>query len=263
MSIKLEYGLKNGRLVHISDTVNGLGCECICPKCNAVLIAKKGDIKENHFAHYNSEDCIGAAETALHLLAKEIIQDNKQVAIPCWGHQYYKFYKRSICIFDNVMLEQRIENIIPDIVGYKNNIPMIIEIKVTHGVEPQKLNKIKIMNISAIEIDLSELPRNIKREDLKKILLEISPYSEKVKWLYNKFDKQMLKALRLIHSQTLAAMMVLEEDIKIMEVDQKVFQKQTQDVIIQKSIFEIDNNQSPEEILIATFGVDLVEILDE
>lgn len=49
--------------------------------------------------------------------------------------------------------------------------PLIIEIKVTHGVEENKLNKIKELNISALEIDLSQIDRDIDFDKLVDIIV--------------------------------------------------------------------------------------------
>lgn len=71
--VKLLYGLKNEELITIDEVDRGLSCGCICPACRKELIAKKGNIKTHHFAHYNSPDCFGGIETVLHQLCKEII----------------------------------------------------------------------------------------------------------------------------------------------------------------------------------------------
>jgi hypothetical protein len=52
----LNYGVdKNGNLVYIEDVSSGK-TRLKCPYCNGILTAKKGKIKEHHFAH-NEETC--------------------------------------------------------------------------------------------------------------------------------------------------------------------------------------------------------------
>lgn len=53
-----------------------------------------------------------------------------------------------------------------------------------HTINEEKLNKIKSLGLSTIEIDLSQTDREISYEDLKNIL--INSYSEK-QWIFNKF----------------------------------------------------------------------------
>lgn len=36
-------------LVHVSEVVRGLACECTCFECGEIVLAKKGEIKEHHF----------------------------------------------------------------------------------------------------------------------------------------------------------------------------------------------------------------------
>lgn len=38
----LLYGIRNNKLVHISEVEKGIKCDCTCPACKGRLIAKKG-----------------------------------------------------------------------------------------------------------------------------------------------------------------------------------------------------------------------------
>jgi hypothetical protein len=84
--------------------------------------------------------------------------------------------------FDDVKLENRLGSIIPDVLIYKNKTPLIIEVKVTHAVDEEKRNKIKALGISAIEINLGDIDRNLLKEDLLQIILFST---DKKKWIYN------------------------------------------------------------------------------
>ncbi len=48
--MKLPFGIKNGKFIHISE-VNSGRTEVLCPYCQNKLMAKKGRIKRHHFAH--------------------------------------------------------------------------------------------------------------------------------------------------------------------------------------------------------------------
>ena len=162
----LKYGLSKepGALVSVEEVLRGLKCDCICPECKSLLIARQGDKKQWHFAHANNAECAGAPMTALHLLAQQIIQDEKQIMLPPYKGRYYKPSKQLIQ-FEKVFLEQRIpiENryIQPDCIGRitDKGIPhdLLIEILVTHEVDEKKKNDIKALNLACIEIDLSDL----------------------------------------------------------------------------------------------------------
>ena len=69
-------------MVHVDEVPNGNECGCICPHCKSALCAKNGGDGErmiHHFAHLSGADCIGAVESALHKMAKEIMLKSKCV----------------------------------------------------------------------------------------------------------------------------------------------------------------------------------------
>lgn len=76
--IKLEYAIREHQLVHISKVKSGLKCRCFCPACNDKLIAKTGKLKRHHFCH-SSSDCSHGVESALHIMAKEILEEEKKL----------------------------------------------------------------------------------------------------------------------------------------------------------------------------------------
>ena len=80
----LTYALDtNGKLVHVDCVPRGLACKCLCPHCKSELVAKNGgNRKVHHFAHVNGSDCVGAIESALHKMAKDILQEHKLIMLP-------------------------------------------------------------------------------------------------------------------------------------------------------------------------------------
>jgi hypothetical protein len=188
VSIKNPFGIMNGKLVHISEVVSGLNCNFNCPYCNAILIAKKGDEKIHHFAHHNAEECKYGLESSLHLVGKKIIAEKGFLKIPP-VKVTFDSRKKDILIseakyikVDRVEIEKRLNNIIPDLVIYVRDVPLIIEINVTHKVNKEKLEKIKAMNISAIEVNLDKISRNITFDNLEKLLIDSV---ENKSWIFN------------------------------------------------------------------------------
>jgi hypothetical protein len=171
--VELKYALFKDSIVHISEVSSGLNLNNYrCPKCNSFLIAKKGDIRVHHFAHYNYENCQGAQETALHKLAKEILLQEKVVAIPNINNpEQWAFIE-----FDEVKQEVRVFNLIVDVLGYFNNNELAIEIKVTHEVDLRKIAVVKEKEIDMIEIDLSSyVNTDLSRDELTTIVIETAP----------------------------------------------------------------------------------------
>lgn len=213
--IPFFWALQNNKLVHINDVERGLACNCICPKCESILIAHKGSRKENsggrkrenwHFQHYNSENCVGGAETSIHLAAKDLVERKRYIRVPILFGKLnegdfikildYKGFT-AIAVFKEVY----IDDIKPDILmefefnlnGVVYNRKLIVEIAVTHLVDDIKKEKIKRLGISTIEIQLSNI-QNIKTDkELWKELLKRS----NLEWIYNEREKQLInKALK-------------------------------------------------------------------
>ncbi len=194
MELKLPFGLKDGKIVDISQVDSGLACNCVCPSCNHPLVARKGNIMAHHFAHYKSAECAAALQTALHLAAKDILLRIKKIRIPevkgyAGGNLGEGFnlgeillHKEQTINFDEVFLEKRVGEIIPDIIIKINGKPMFIEIAVTHFIDEEKKKKIEELNVSTLEINLSKLDRKITLEELENILID---GIENKEWIFN------------------------------------------------------------------------------
>ena len=186
--MNLIYSLKNGELVHISQVESGLKCGCCCPSCGAALIARKGKKMMHHFAHYHADECEHGYESSLHMAAKNIISEAKEIWIP-QVDILFDSYKSKILLHeatliqvDDVRLEKRMGDIIPDVVIKSNGKEFIIEIYVTHAIDNEKLIKIKKRNISTLEIDLSKQETAIDENFLKDVLIGETAQKQ---WKYN------------------------------------------------------------------------------
>ena len=188
----LTYALNNsGKMVYVDDVPNGLACNCRCPKCHELLVAKNGgEIKVHHFSHANGSECKGAYETALHIMAKEIIATERTLMLPKYllfngkKFQQYPYYYEDDEVYEcdyeedekveahkvhfkDVEIEERndLSTLQPDCVGITDDGQRIhIEIVVTHGIDDAKFTKIKKHSINCIEI---KIPRNFLLERQK------------------------------------------------------------------------------------------------
>lgn len=176
---ELIFGLKGDKIVSINDVEQGLDCGCFCPHCNSRLVAKKGSIRKHHFAHYESEDCHHGPETALHLLAKQVIKEHEKVLMPSHyeqfeledslgiNHQNSTYLKQSITHLSQVEIEKPLQGYQPDLVAItETGEPLDIEILVTHAVNEEKSKLQAQTNRKMIEIDLSMLPRTSSYDDI-------------------------------------------------------------------------------------------------
>ena len=199
MKQNLIYAIKNNELIHISDVVSGIKCECFCPSCSGVLIARKGLKRSHHFSHYTDRECAYGYETALHLAAKEILLKSKRIWLPevfaFEDEHNKKIVSKDLNIeIDNVTLEKKLDNFIPDIIIEVKGKKFIVEIAVTHPIDKKKLEKIKAYNISTLEINLSRIGREITAELLSDIVIGKSKYKT---WKYNSvsssWEKQFIE----------------------------------------------------------------------
>lgn len=194
--IKTPFALKGDALIHISEASSGLS-DYICPSCGDVLIAKKGNIRAHYFAHKNVEMCNNGLETALHMYTKQLIESEKKFWIPQLTYNFHAtnkhwtLLKPQLIEFERIDKEKTFSNIRADIVGYIKNVPLIIEVCVTHPVDSDKLNKIKTLDISTIELILD---KDVLYDNDKLKNAIIGP-SENKKWLYNRKSHEFMKKL--------------------------------------------------------------------
>ena len=184
----IPYALKDGEPIHISEGDSGLACNCICPSCHERLVAKKGGIRVHHFAHQSGESCPGVLESSLHIAAKDILAKEKRITLPSVHIQFNsdgpslqragpKTYR-----VDSVREEKKIGNIKPDLILTIAQRELIVEIFVTHKVDSQKIQKIRELGMSAIEINLRTAPRYITKEALTELIVD---GVDNKKWLNN------------------------------------------------------------------------------
>lgn len=72
--------------------------------------------------------------------------------------------------------------IISDVLAKIRNRSLLIEIRVTHKVDERKLKKIQDLNMSCLEVDLSNMSRNFSEEDIEKWIVEGGPHKH---WIHN------------------------------------------------------------------------------
>jgi hypothetical protein len=188
---KLTYALDSSdKMVHIGSVERGLSCNCRCPKCNELLVAKLGHEggRKAHFAHRKGSDCHGSYMSALHKLAEQIIEEEMAVMVPA-----YKEIDKQKLEFEKVEVEQRVErkDLQPDIVGVTSDgLRWFVEIRNTHEVDEAKSAKLIESNITCLEIDVREQTL----ENLKSFLLESTESRE---WINNPiYDKKIEDSYR-------------------------------------------------------------------
>lgn len=174
------YGVKNGQLIYIFEAARGLACGCVCVACGQPLVARKGHQRRHHFAHATDIDCQGAAETALHLLSKELFGELNYIVLPPYDFVKEQKTKAGVVVkhqqqvakggtvsIKGAQIESSEAGFIPDVVlncGTKN---LIVEIAVTHKVDRDKMRHIRRRDLPAIEIRLEFSDALLSRDELR------------------------------------------------------------------------------------------------
>lgn len=198
----------SGDLIHIKDAKRGYGHNYRCPVCKKELGAKKGEVKEHHFAHKPGETHEG--ESVLHFLAK------KRVAELISTNRFNFFYKTRLTVFkdgecelnadflDVRTLENCTDNpkliipeklklhspeiekyinshLLPDVIcRTENNEKFAIEVFVTNQKDEDHILRYSEEGIPCIEINLSHLPYHAEIEDIDRAINDTKNHD----WLY-------------------------------------------------------------------------------
>lgn len=246
MSI-LRWGIDidSNELVSIEKALRGKDCNCICPACGSQLIAHKASIA-HHFKHFNTTECSGGAETAIHLKAKEIIASSLKLKLPALkASAYLDDYKAFIKIldskfisFDDVCLEKKEGKIIPDLIAIHKGKKLLIEIAVTHFIDGKKKKIIREQGVSCIEINLENFHKseiNFTDDDFEYAVISCI---ENKKWIYNaKYNKAKIKAAE--KASYLRNKIIKEEKEKIIR-EKRLFIESFEDML--KAGFKIKIN---------------------
>lgn len=209
--VKMSRALdSSGCIVNVSEVQRGKACNCFCIGCGNPLIAKQGKHRRDHFSHnHSSEDeleCTWGPETEIHIIAKEIIYEDKCLCIPIGTIECDNERVK----FDEVFLEVKDGNRIPDVIATINGERIYIEIAVTHFCDKQKIIEFKYKNINCLEIDLSNFKvrsEYIDKDDLRRTLneanstwLSVSPVGDIAGKIHN-HNRNKLSELHRNHNK--------------------------------------------------------------
>lgn len=195
--LHLIYGRSaDGALVHVSAAPSGLACDCVCPACERRLVARKGRTA-HHFAHYGTgTGCGRAVETNAHIWAKDVLERTRQILLPAieaeadGRHEVTR--PASMFKFDEVWLEKRSGDIVPDVIVRAGSRELLVEVFVTHRCDEAKIAKIRAGGVSAMEVDLSGLRSSQDPKQVGAAFLRTAPRA----WLYNPFVEEAARKLK-------------------------------------------------------------------
>lgn len=211
MTVEISIGITTeGLLIHVMDADRGLDCNCFCTECGGKLIAKKGDVNQHHFSHYNpveSEGCFGGVETVLHKYAKQVIENAGYLQLPAlikslpYPRNAHKIEIPSRkAIFERIAIEEVMAfgRRKVDLVGYESSGRTLIEVFVSHRVKGEKVRQVKNADEFMVEIEIKK-EAMFPTEALNTVSIDslILDSTSNKHWIYHPYAEAELKKLEL------------------------------------------------------------------
>jgi hypothetical protein len=180
---KIVFGRHlRGAVMHVADVSSGLACRCLCLDCGERLIAKKGELREHHFAHASGKEHEWTWETHLHAYAKQLIVEEGALAVPL--HAEISELLRLPADTPRVRLhageipiraEVSLGSVRPDLLLHlaDRDVKIAFEVMVTHACDVAKVAEFKRQQVPVLEIDLRKFPyTNFNRSLLRNAVLD-------------------------------------------------------------------------------------------
>jgi hypothetical protein len=109
MGPRTLYAMDTKGALHHIDKIPTSTPDLVCPDCKGRLIAKhfqnSSKKKADHFAHYKTEECKTAGETALHLMGKSIFNQIQHFNLPSFKIEVDWMEDEYFCELDNKQVE--------------------------------------------------------------------------------------------------------------------------------------------------------------
>lgn len=216
--IRIPFGVdRTDRVVHISEVKRGRACDCACPGCGAPLTAAKGSVRQHHFRHGVEVECEGAAESAIHRAAKQLIRERRQLTLAEYRLRAWRRDStgrihrdteavvpgRTTRRFDSVEEEYDVHGMRADLLAMEKDRRLMIEIRYRHAVDEQKRAKIQAADIAALEINLSDVADQVS--DWASLWVMINDPARMI-WLYNPKEKEARARLENRLSERISAL---------------------------------------------------------
>ncbi|MEP9324841.1 competence protein CoiA family protein [Paraburkholderia phymatum] len=209
--MKIPFALdEKDRIVDIHDVPHVEG-NFRCAECRQLVTRKQGDVRVWHFAHKAETACTGAFETALHLLAKQILVESDTLHVPAL---VCRLYERpgpadiALCVEQTLYwdaageAEVWVDGIRPDFRGVCQSKAIFVEVTVTHEPDAPKLEALKRLQTPTLEIDLSAVPRDVKEPEVRQLVLDAT---EGKRWLFYPGEAEARAQLNALRDQRDAA----------------------------------------------------------
>jgi competence CoiA-like predicted nuclease len=164
----------NGNVVDVQSAVRGESYKCTC---GSEVKIRGGDIISDHFYHLTDSEC--SLESAIHKAYKSVFLKSKKIRLP------YIVNGSDFIEFERVELEKKIDDYIPDAIGYIGDKMYLIEFAKTSYIGERKRNKITKSNLFCLEVDIiktvesvSDIEDHLTKKQHHKHIIHIPEYVE-------------------------------------------------------------------------------------
>jgi hypothetical protein len=183
---RVPFGLRGDRVWAPAEVERGKACGCVCPACGAPLAAKAQASRRRraHFAHLADTGCQTGAETGIHMRAKQLILERKELLLPGWHGDLVDMpnpprmvgidgivyegrrvdYPQAQKQLRDLKAERWFGEYKPDVYGFDDEGELLIEIRVSHAVDERKAARVQAHGRRMVEIDLSHLDRDVSHD---------------------------------------------------------------------------------------------------
>lgn len=194
---RVPFGLRDGKLRFVTEVETGLACNCVCPDpaCSKPLVARnKASVTRKrvyHFQHAASSTGCGGWESAMHRMAKEVVQRATRLMLPDWSacEGDLQFPHRVAMLAPGGTQEVALGDaqMRPDVrviaVADQAFLPALyVEIKVSHAVDWEKRQRVIDGGYTMMEIDLADIGDDVLQDE-EAFATQVLDCPENRKWV--------------------------------------------------------------------------------
>jgi hypothetical protein len=175
---KVPFGKKaDDRLYDVDEVENGRACDCHCPYCGVLLVAKHGDVNRHHFAHYGAPSCEYGFEAGVRLAVKEVLDRRRQIRLPAvvmdFGENLRDVTIRpeQVVELDDVALVDEGTRL-PDLVVGCGGRRLYIDVQLTKGMNSNRLQALRDQGIGVLQLSMSHLDVEVRMKDVEELVVD-------------------------------------------------------------------------------------------
>ncbi|MCY1356423.1 hypothetical protein D9M69_428760 [compost metagenome] len=167
---KIPFGERNGVLHRAHEVDNGLRCGCICPGCKRPLnAANQGEKVAPYFRHAQAEECTSGFKEGVRRAAVALIVEKRRMSLPGFADRAMVIPVRGASLVSDVQFNAMdvtadtvvrfvdFGDLLAHAVLHCADRQLLVRIRVSPRAEHERYRRLRALDHSSIEIDLSRL----------------------------------------------------------------------------------------------------------